>query len=203
MDRRGRRGSQEARSRGKERKPHLCGARRRIPKRRHWQGEPDRDQTQRRRGRLCAREGHTPRGSAPMGDSALHSAQHRRTTLRRCRRSRSPGLAGGREGGGEEHWRSRDRRDATAAVRGDSRLRLSVAAWRSEERRFRLLRAHAGRRAVVLRRPLPNGLSVAAGANDRAGATRAPRHRELMAAIVRAAKLDCVQIDAASCSRAR
>ena len=37
---------------------------------------------------------------------------------------------------------------------------------------------------VLLRRPLPNGLSVAAGATDCAGA-RAPRHREFMAAVVR------------------
>ena len=79
-------------------------------------------------------------------------------------------LAGGRQGGGEELWRSRDRRDATAAVGGHSRIRLPVAAGRSEERRFRLLRAHAGRRAVLLRRPLPNGLSVAAAATDCAGA---------------------------------
>ena len=35
-------------------------------------------------------------------------------------RSRSPGLAGERQGGREELWRSRDRRDATAAVRGHS-----------------------------------------------------------------------------------
>src|ERR1700729_4122279 len=36
---------------------------------------------------------------------------------------------------------------------------LPLASGRSEERRFCLLRAHAGRRAVLLRRPLPNGLS--------------------------------------------
>src|ERR1700689_1108925 len=58
-----------------------------------------------------------------------------------------------------------------------------MAAGRSEERRFRLLRDHSGRRAVVLRRPLPNGLSVAAGATE--GATRAPRRREFMAPVVR------------------
>ena len=62
-----------------------------------------------------------PRAARPQWATAhYHSAQRRRTTLRRCRRSRSPGLAGGREGGGEELWRSRDRRDATAAVRGHS-----------------------------------------------------------------------------------
>ena len=109
------------------------------------------------------------RGKAPAravrsqwASASLHSAKRRQPWLRRCRRSRSPALAGGRQAGGEELWRSRDRRDATAAVRGDSRLRLPVAAGRSEKRRFRVLRAHAGRRAVVLRRALPNGLSLAA-----------------------------------------
>ena len=73
--------------------------------------------------------------------------------------------------------------------------------WGSEKRRFRLLRAHAGRRAVLLRRPLPNGLSVAAGSAGRSTAKGAPRHRELMAAGVRAH--GSVQKIAANCSRAR
>jgi hypothetical protein len=188
VDRRGRRRPQEARSRGKERKPHRGRARRRIPKRRHWQGEPDRDQTQRRRGRLRAREGCSPRGSTPMGGSASRSAQRRPTTVRRCFRPRSPGLAAGRRGGRKELWRGRDRRDATAPVRRHSRISLPVAAGRSEERRFCLLRADARRRPVLLRRPLPNGLSVAARATDCVGATRAPSRREFMAAIVRAAR---------------
>ena len=94
------------------------------------------------------RAGSAARAARSQWATAPHSGPTPATTaLRRRRRSRSPGLAGGREGGGEELWRSRDRRDATGAVRGDSRIRLPVAARRSEKRRFRLLRAHAGRRA--------------------------------------------------------
>ena len=130
---------------GKERKPHLRGARRRIPKRGHRQGEPDRDQTQ-WRGRGADRARKARARPAPMGDRSLHSAQRRRPRLRLRPRSRSPGRAGGGEGGWRL-WRSRDRRDATAEVRGNSRIRLSLAARRSEKRRVRLLRAHAGRRA--------------------------------------------------------
>ena len=183
MDRRGSRGSQEARSSRKKRKPHLSGAWRRIPKRGHRQGKPDRNQTERRR-RLRAREGPVPRASAQMGASAYHSAPRRPATLRRRRRSRSRNFAGERPGARNGLWLSRDRRDATAAVGGHSSIRLPVAAGRSEERRFCLLRAHAVRRPVLLRRPLPNGLSVVAAATDPAGA-RAPRHREFMAAVVR------------------
>src|SRR3984957_4448175 len=120
VDRRGGRGSQEACSSRKKRKPHLRGARRRIPKRRHRQGKPDWNQTERRRRRLRAREGPTPRASAQMGGRADLSPPRRRATLRRRRRSRSPGLAGGRRGGGKKLWRSRDRRDAAAAVGGHS-----------------------------------------------------------------------------------
>ncbi len=185
MDRRSRRRPQKARSRGKERKPYLGGARSRIPKRGHRQGEPERDQTHRRRGRPRAWEGGTARGSAAMDGSPLRSARRRRTMRERRRRSRSPGLAAGPWGGGKDLWRNRNRRDATGAAGGGSRLRLPVAARRSEKRRFRLLRAHAGRRSVVLRRPLPNGLSVATRAADCPGATRAPSHREFMAAVMR------------------
>ena len=95
-------------------------------------------------------------------------------------------IDGGREAG-LGLWRSPDWRNATGEVGGHSRSRLPVAARRSEERRVRLLRAHAGQRPILLRRPLPNGLSVAAAASDCTGA-RAPRHREFMAAVVRAAR---------------
>jgi len=65
-------------------------------KRGHRQGKPDRNQTE-RRGRLRAREGPASRASAQMG-GADHSLPGRRATLRRRRRSRSPGLAGGTAG---------------------------------------------------------------------------------------------------------
>ena len=97
-------------------------------------------------GAAGARQGAGPRGSAPMGDGRYPRPNAGDQAPGAARRSRSPGLAGGRRGG-VELWRSRDRRDATAAVRGHSRIRLPVAARRSEKRRFRLLRAHAGRRA--------------------------------------------------------
>jgi hypothetical protein len=185
MDRRGRRGSQEARSRGKERKPHLSGARRRIPKRRHWQGEPDRGETQRRRARLCAWQNAGAGGSTSMDGCCLHSAQRQQPRFRRRPRCRSSGQAEGGEGRLDAR-RSRDWRDATGEVRGNSRIRLSLAARRSKKRGIRLLRAYAGQRPVVLRRPLPNGLSVAAGAAECAGAAR--DSREFVAAIVRSAK---------------
>ena len=106
----------------------------------------------------------------------LPSAQRQRAARRRARRSRSPGLAGGRRGGGMELWRRRDRRDATGAVRGHSRIRLPVAARRSEERRFRLLRAHAGRRASPIA-PAIAGWLIGRRTReaDCAGAARAPR----------------------------
>ena len=61
-------------------------------------------------GRLRAREGLRPRGSSPMGDSRITTrpnADAQRSGA--AARSRSPGLAGGRQGGREELWRSRDR----------------------------------------------------------------------------------------------
>ena len=119
-----------------------------------------------------------PRAARPQwatAHTARPNADAQRLRRRRC--SRSPTLGGGRQGGREELWRSRDRRDATAAVRGHSRIRLPLAAGRSEKRRLRLLRAHAGRRAVLLRRPLPNGLSVAAARDRLRGSEGSARSR--------------------------
>ena len=186
VDRRGRRGPQEARSRGKERKPHLRGARRRVPKRRHRQGEPDRDQTQRRRARRRARRRVQPARLGPNGRLLItlgpvptrHAPARPPLAISRSRRG-TAGAAGRSFGVG------RDRRDAAAAVRGHSRIRLPVAARRSEKRRLRLLRAHAGRRASPIA-PAIAGWPIGRRRRDRcAGAARAPRHREFMAVVVR------------------
>ena len=125
------------------------------------------------------------RASARRAAIGRHaSTRLRQAKLRRCSLSAPPQPGRGREAA----WtlrRSRGRRDAAAEVRGHSRIRLSMAARRSQEWGVRLLRAHAGQGPVVLRRPLSDGLSSAAGATDCAGATRDPRHREFMAAILK------------------
>jgi hypothetical protein len=181
MDRRGSRGPQEARSSGKEREPHRCGSGRGVQKCGYRQGEPDGGQTRRRR----ARPGNTQGApeSTSMGECSVHSAQ--RPPLRPRPRWRSPGRAGGGEDG-VGAWRSRDWRDATATVRGHSRIRLSLAAWRSKKRGVRLLRAYAGQGPVLLRRPLSHGVSPASGEAERARAARAPGNRQFLAAVLRA-----------------
>ena len=109
--------------------------------------------------------------------------------LQLCRSLAIPGQAGGGEGG-VDLWRSRDRRDAAAAVRGDSRIRLPVAARRSEKRGFRLLRAYAGQEPVLLRRPLPDGLSAAKCAREAESSERPTlrAHREPVAAVLKVAR---------------
>ena len=79
----------------------------------------------------------------------------------------SPGHSRGGEEGGMGLCRGRGWRNATGEVRGHPPIRLPMAARRSEERRFRLLRAHAGRGPLLLRRPLPDGLSPANGEASR------------------------------------
>ena len=153
-----------------------------VPKRGHRQGEPDRDQTWRRRAR--PRNTQAARGSPSMGERSLPPARRPPITAPKspaC--ARSPGQAGGGEGG-VDAWRSRDRRDAAGEVRGNSRIRLSLAAWRSKKRGIRLLRAHAGQGPVLLRRPLPDGLSrrPRRGEGARSGKGCAPR--EFVAAFV-------------------
>ena len=132
-------------------------------------------------GRASVRGKGDPRAARPQWAAArLHSAP--------CRRAKAPALPPlmiprsqpGDGQDGVDAWRSRDRRDAAAAVRGHSRIRLPVAAGRSEKRRFRLLRAHASRGPVLLRRPLPDGLSAAAAASRaRASEPGFQRHRRV------------------------
>ena len=95
----------------------------------------------------------SPRRSIPMGDGFFHTAHRRQLWLRRgprsqpSRRSRVSARGAGGQTSGVDDRRSRDRGDATGEVRGNARIRLPLAARRSEKRGIRLLRAHAGRRA--------------------------------------------------------
>ena len=162
---------------GKERKPHLRGARRRIPKRGHWQGEPDRDQTQRRRARLGAREGPRPRGVGPNG--------RRLVTLGPTPPTKAPApppLAIPRSsrgtGGGVERF-------AEAEIGEMRRLRFEDI--RESACRWPLGDPRSGDFAYCGLTPV-GGQSYCAGhcrmayrspqrASDCAGASRAPRHR--------------------------
>ena len=108
-----------------------------LPQRGHRQGEPDRDQTRRRRARLCARRGAARRASGAMGGcSPRCPARQPELRRRQCCRTEAAGAMG--------LCRSRGWRDAAGEVRGNSRIRLPVAARRSEKRGVRLLRACAG-----------------------------------------------------------
>ena len=147
--------SQKAGSRRKKRERHRRGARRGVPQRRDRQGEPDRDQAQRRRARLCARR------DAGWRVSGAIAAIPRPKPVPASRAPPPPVSREAGEKGGMDLCRSRGRRDATGEVRGNPRIRLPMAARRSEERGFRLLRAQAGRGPLLLRRPLPDGLSPA------------------------------------------
>ncbi len=76
-------------------------------------------------------------------------------------------------------------RDAAGEVRGHSRIGLPMAPRRSGERGFRLLRARVGQRALLLRRPLPDGLSPAGGGRQSPTAL-VPRARRSLTAALRA-----------------
>ena len=170
VDGRNDRDSQKAGAQGKKREPHRCGARRGVPERRDRQGESDRDQAQRRRARLCAPLSAGGRVSAAIGGAFPVPSLLRRGKLGPAlsydsREERKAGMG---------LCRGRDRRDATGEVRGHPPIGVQMAARRSEKRRFRLLRAHAGRGPLLLRRPLPNGLSPADGKTDPAGTAKRP-----------------------------
>ena len=152
----------------------------RVAQRRHRQGEPDRNQTEWRRARFRVEQDGGGGASGAMGEARHPSARRRQAELHHRPCWRSPGCSRSREGC-VGVWRSRGRRDAAVAVRGDSRIRLPVAARRSAKRGLRLLRAHAGRRPVLLRRPLPDGLPVPTGEAERERAAGISRHREFVA----------------------
>src|SRR5271165_3282949 len=83
--------------------------------------------------------------------------------------------------------RGRGWRNATGEARGHPPIRVQMAAWRSEKRRFRLLRAHAGRGPRLLRRPLPHCLSPADGEAEPARPAVVPGARESVAVALGAA----------------
>ena len=76
--------------------PYRRGARRRVAKRGDRQGEPDRDQTERRRGRGASRGKTGARGGAQW--ATLATFRRRRRTRRRVARSRDLQSRPGREG---------------------------------------------------------------------------------------------------------
>ena len=97
-----------------------------------------------------------------------------------------PGRCRG-EKGGMGLRRGRGWRNATGKVRGHPPIGVQMAARRSEKRRFRLLRAHAGRGPLLLRWPLPDGLSPADGETEPARAAVAPDARESVGVALEAA----------------
>ena len=153
-------------------------------------------------GGRAAASSKTGGASGAMGDDRQPSAGRRQARLGRRPCARSPGRA--RAGQGcVDLWRSRGRGDAAVAVRGDSRIRLPVAARRSEKRGLRLLRAHAGGRPVLLRRPLPDGLPVPTGEAKRERAAGISRHREFVAGGLRAGSCPLEDADQTGRVRAR
>ena len=82
MDRRGGRGPQRAGARGTKRERHRRGAGRGVPQRRDRQGESDRDQAQRRRGRNSARRDADGYASSAIGGYGRPSVCSRRAKLR-------------------------------------------------------------------------------------------------------------------------
>jgi hypothetical protein len=179
VDGRSGRDSQTAGARRHEREQYRRGARRRVPQRRDRQGEPNRDQAQRRRrrARLPARSASNDRASDAVGCSSPPQSWRPEACLRPVSSTGSGVGIGARS--------RRGRRDAASAVRGHSRSRLPMAARRSEERRFWLLWAHAGRGPLLLRRSLPDGLSPP---KRSARAAMVPFRREFVATDLRTAK---------------
>ena len=180
MDRRGRRGSQEARSR-RERAQATSQPR--------SASDPETPSLARRAGSGSNSGGGRASGRGEMKAARVGPDGRLRITLGPMATTTAPplrSLAISRSRRGTaEHGRS-----FGVAEIGEMRrlrfedireLRLPVAAWRSEKRGIRLLRAYAGQEPVVLRRPLPDGLSAAKCARE-AGSrrtTNAPRAREV------------------------
>ncbi len=124
--------------------------------------------------------------SCAIGGSSPLQAGCRQAGLRPRRLSRSPDprVTAPRPGCGKgrvDFRRGGGSGDAAGEVRGHSRIRLSMATRRSEERGFRLLRAEARPRPLLLRRPLPDGLSRAGGGCEPASEAFVPRARRSVA----------------------
>jgi hypothetical protein len=116
------------------------------------QGESDWDQA-RPRQRVGARRGGGPARSGRGG-----------------RQSLAPALT---NSGGRDRKATWIFAEAQGGVRGNPRNQLQMAARRSDERGFRILRPRDGEGTRLLRRPLPDGLSAAEGAGQGRGASGA------------------------------
>ena len=162
--------------RRKERKPHLCGARR--GSRNAVIGKASRI------GIKLGGEGRAPCAEGPVPRAAAQNGRPAQTTRPRLDPQRS-GAAAAHDpeiSPGDDRvarnglWLGRDRRDATAAVGGHSQHPPAGGRWaiRGAE-----ILAHCAltpfEGPVLLRRPLPNGLSVVAAA------TAIPQERRVLA----------------------
>ena len=154
-------------ARRKKREQHRCGARRAVAQRRDRQGKPDRHQAYRQRALFGAPSAAGEHGAA----AAAGDRSHRSCFMEAGRRPRPPA----REEADMALCRGRGWRDVEGGVRGYPRRRLPMAARRSNERGFRLLRPSDGAGPLLLRRTLPNGLQAAEFAGLGRGALRRRR----------------------------
>ena len=142
--------SQTIGARRKKREQHRCGARRAVAQRRDRQGEPDRHQAYRQRALFGAPSAAGEHGAA----AAAGDRSHRFCFMEAGRRPRPPA----RTEADMALCRGPGRRDVEGGARGYRRRRLPMAARRSNERGFRLLRRSDGEGPLLLRRTLPDGL---------------------------------------------
>ena len=124
-----------------------------------------------------------PRGSAPMGGGSYPRPNTDETAPGcRCSRSEVSPAGGARRHGSLAKPRSErcdgcgSRRFANPPAGGRSAIREAESSPIAGLRR---------QRAILLRRPLPDGLSATAGRGRAHGSGRVPRHREFVAAVLR------------------
>src|SRR5579864_4277116 len=100
------------------------------------------------------------RKAQARADRAQWAMPHAQSDGVRPRAARALGVVPG-SGRGD-----REAREAAGEIRGHSRIRLPMAAWRPESGGVRLLRTRGPEGPVLLRRPLPDGLPGAGGAGE-------------------------------------
>jgi len=138
-------------ARRKKREQHRCGAWRAVAQRRDRQGEPDRRQAYRQRALFGAPSAAGEHGAAAAAGDRSHRLCFMEAGPRpRARTEADMGLCRGPGG-----------RDVEGGAREYRRRRLPMAARRSNERGFRLLRRSDGEGPLLLRRTLPDGLQAA------------------------------------------
>ena len=136
-------------------------------------------------GRAAASRKRGARGSAQWA-TAQPTRPNAATRLRPRRRARSPGHAGAGQGAAWTLWRSRDRRDAAAAVRGHSRIPPAGGRSAIREAGTSPIAGSRRRRASPIA-PAIAGWPIGRRRRGRARtrAARTPRHREFVAAVLR------------------